>query len=491
MKRNLRELMSSALTFIVLAGLLAACGDTTPTTVGAPFATAPASALTAGAAASANTPTAYPTVPMPAGAVEITFWYGLTGFNGGLVQQVVNRFNSGQSKYYVQAIQQPNYDDTINKLNTSFAGGKLPNVVQIYDIGTQRMIDSHRVLPVQDFMDKEKSDMLKDIEPNVARYYTVNGKLYSMPFNSSAPVMYYDRNAFKAAGLDPDKPPQTYDEVFADAQKLTQKGADGKVTRYGAEFTLYSWILEQEVATQGALLAEPDNGRTARATKLSFNGEPAQNWLNFLKKLQDAGVGRSVGRASGTTNGTTLGADFSRGNAAITFESIATLRGWSSQAANAGGKVDIGVADLPKPAGAPGGVIIGGASLWITDQGTTNQQQAAWEFVKFAADPAQQSFFASNTGYYPMRVSAYDRPEMQVALQKYPQFQTAVDEMRNSPHVPATAGAVYGIFAGTRLLIEGAMEDYLLGKAPTAKAALDAAASKANDNLTEYNSTVK
>jgi sn-glycerol 3-phosphate transport system substrate-binding protein len=293
-------------------------------------------------------------------------------------------------------------------------------------------------------------------------------------------------------GLDPEKPPATYDELFEAAKKLVKKDASGNITRSGVDFTLYGWILEQETATQTALYAEPDNGRGAeRATKLIFNGEAGQNWMNFLKKLQDEGVGRSLGRHSGTTAGTSLGASFSKGEAAIAFESIATLRNWSKQAADAGGKVDVGVGFLPKPAGAKGGVIIGGASLWITNEGTPEQQQGAWEFVKYTATPETQAFFASSTGYYPTRQAAYDLPEMKDAMAKYPQFQVAVDELRSTEASPATAGAVFGTFAGTRVLVEGAMEQFMLGQAATAKDALDEAANKANDNLEEYNSTVK
>jgi sn-glycerol 3-phosphate transport system substrate-binding protein len=512
---------------LVVAALLAACGDAggaaTPTSVpAAPTdvpttapttapteaptmaatmapTTAPTAAATMAATGTTTTtvaagvsPTAVPTVPQPPGSLKLTFWYGLTGFNGAITQQVVNKFNSSQTKYYVEAVQQPNYDDTINKLNTSLAGGDLPNVVQIYDIGTQRMIDSGRILAVQDFIEKENiTDLIPDMEPAVARYYTVNGKLYSMPFNSSAPVMYYDKNAFREVGLDPDNPPETYDEVFAAAQKLVKKDANGNITRSGVDFTLYGWILEQQLAKQNVLYAEPDNGRGAeRATRLVFNGEGGQNWMNFLKRLQDEGVGRSLGRHSGTTAGTTLGANFAKGEAAITFESIAVLRNWSNQARNAGGKVDVGVAYLPKPEGAPGGVIIGGASIWITDQGTPEQQQGAWEFVKFTAQPETQAFFASNTGYYPVRQAAYDLQEMKDALERYPQFQVAVDQLRATQASPATAGAVFGTFAGTRPLVEGAMEQFMLGQAATSQAALDDAANKANDLLEEYNSTV-
>jgi sn-glycerol 3-phosphate transport system substrate-binding protein len=468
---------------------------TNTTAAAATNTTAPAAGatgtVTQTAAAPAPTITPLPTVPAAANAVKLTFWYGLTGANGNIVREVINRFNTSQTKYYVEGVQQPNYDDTINKLNTSLAGGDLPSVVQIYDIGTQRMIDSGRIMPVQDFIDKEKMNLIGDLEPAVASYYTVNGKLYSMPFNSSAPVMYYDKNAFKEVGLDPDKPPRTYDEVFEAAKKLVKKDSSGKIIRSGIDFTLYGWILEQELATQTALFAEPNNGREGRATKLVFNNTAAENWMNFLKKLQDEGVGRSLGRHSGTTAGTTLGANFSKGEAAMAFESIATLRNWSNQAKAAGGKVDVGVAYLPKPADAKGGVIIGGASLWITDQGTADQQQGAWEFVKFTATPEIQAYFASSTGYYPIRKAAYDVQEMKDALAKYPQFQVAIDQLRSTEASPATAGAVFGTFAGTRPLVEGAMEQFLLGQASTAKAALDDVADKANENLEEYNSTVK
>ena len=189
---------------------------------------------------------------------------------------MVNTYNSSQSKYYVEAIQQPDYDATINKFNTSLAGGDLPNVVQVYDIGTQRMIDTKRILPIQDFIDKEKLPLVADLEPAVARYYTIGGKLYSMPFNSSAPVMYYDKNAFKEVGLDPEKKIWTYDEIMDAAKKLTVKDASGKVTRNGVVFTLYSWIFEQEQATQGALFADPNNGRETRATKWSSTTMPAR-----------------------------------------------------------------------------------------------------------------------------------------------------------------------------------------------------------------------
>lgn len=449
-----------------------------PTAAGAPAATS----------APAPTITPVPAIAQPAGSTKITFWYGLTGANGNVVRTLVNQYNSSQTKYYVEAIQQPDYDATITKFNTSLAGGDLPNVVQVYDIGTQRMIDTKRILPVQDFIDKEGLKLVDDLEPAVARYYTIGGKLYSMPFNSSAPVMYYDKNAFKEVGLDPEKKIWTYDELLDAAKKLTVKDASGKVTRSGAVFTLYSWIFEQEQATQGALFADPNNGREARATKMVFNNDAGVKWLNFLKQLVDEGVGVNVGRDSGTTNGSVRDAAFTKGEAAITFNSIAALRGYINNA-KAAGKVDVGVAYLPRPTGAKGGVIIGGASLWITDQGTPEQQAAAWDFVKWTTSPEVQASWSSSTGYYPIRKASYDVQEMKDTLTKYPQFGVAVEQLRATEETFPTQGAVFGTFLQTRLAIEAAMEQYLSGTVADAKAALDDAANKSNDTLDEYNST--
>lgn len=429
-------------------------------------------------------------VPQGPGSVRVSFWYGLTGFNGEVVKQVVNRYNASQSKYWIEAISQPDYDATINKLNTSLAGGELPNVVQVYDIGSQRMIDTKKVYAIQDLALAEKLDFIRDLEPAVASYYTIGGKLWSMPFNSSTPVLFFDRAAFKAAGLDTEKRVWTYEELMAAAKKLTQKDSSGKVIRYGLGFTLYSWILEQELATQGALFAEPKNGREGRANKLSFNSQAAVNWLNFLKSTVDSGVGISYGMDGGA-NSTARDSAFVTGQAAMTLNSIAGLRGYVKAAKEQNKGVDVGVAYIPRPSGAPGGVIIGGASLWITTTGTKDEQAGAWDFVKFASSAEIQAYFASNTGYYPTRRAAYAVKDMKDALAAFPQFQVAIDQLRETKADYPYYGGVFGTFVKTRANIQAAMEQFITGKQASAKAALDEALRKSNSELAEYNATVK
>ena len=427
-------------------------------------------------------------LPQPPGSTRVTFWFGLTGVNGDVVKKVVNKYNASQTRYYVDAVSQPDYDATINKLNTSLAGGELPNVVQVYDIGTQRMIDTGKIVPVQDLIDREKLDIIHDLEPAVASYYTIAGKLYSMPFNSSAPVMYFDTTAFKEAGLDTAKRIWTYDEVSAAAKKLTKKDAAGNVVRHGIGFTLYCWILEEELATQTALFGDPGNGRQVRARQLVFNSRPAENWLNFLRAQIDSGSGESFG-IDGGANSAARDAAFVSGEACITFNSIAALRGYIKSAKDAGKGVEVGVAYIPRPVGAKGGVIIGGASLWMTNTGTAEQQAGAWDFVKFASTPETQAFFSSNTGYYPTRKAAYAMQDMKDALALYPQFQVAIDELRATVASPATQGAVFGTFVKTRSNVQSAMEQFITGKVPTAKQALDAAAKESSSELAEYNAS--
>lgn len=210
--------------------------------------------------------------------------------------------------------------------------------------------------------------------------------------------------------------------------------------------------------------------------------------LNFLKAQVDSGNGESFG-IDGGANSTARDAAFVTGEACITFNSIASLRGYIKSAKDANKGVDVGVAYIPRPRGAKGGVIIGGASLWITSTGTTEQQAGAWDFVKFASTPEIQGFFSSNTGYYPTRKAAYATQDMKGALTLYPQFQIAIDELRATTASPATQGAVFGTFVKARSNVQSAMEQFITGKVPTAKQALDTAARQSSSELAEYNAS--
>src|SRR6202158_4199489 len=148
-------------------------------------------------------------------AASITWWHAMSGVNGDALNKIVTVFNSSQSKIKVEAIFQGTYDDLLAKLNTALASNAAPALVQVYDIGQRYMYDSGQVVPMQAFIDRDKF-ATTDFEPAVINYYNYQDKLQSMPFNASAPLLYFNKDAFKEVGLDPNKPPVTFTEI-ADA----------------------------------------------------------------------------------------------------------------------------------------------------------------------------------------------------------------------------------------------------------------------------------
>jgi sn-glycerol 3-phosphate transport system substrate-binding protein len=441
---------------------------------------------------SAQSPTITPVPPVarPEGSIEVTFWYGLGGNLGNVVQEVVNLYNSSQNTYYVNAVFQSSYDDTINTINAGLASGNLPNLAQVFEAGSQRMIDTGRVIPVQQFFERDgMTDVIEDMEPAARANYTIGGTLWSAPFNSSTAMLYIDRAAAAEAGINADEPLVTYDQVAEYARALTERDASGNVTRYGLAVYAEGWFLEQIHAVHDTFIGLPDNGRAGeRMTEYAYNGEVGVQWVEWLKSLVDEGVAIYYGTAAGGSSA--AAAAYANGEAAMHFSSIASLRGLISSAESAGQGVEVGVLYMPRSEGATGKTIVGGASLWITDVGTTEQQEGAWDFIKFALTPEVQAFWAVNTGYYPVVRAAYDLPEMQQGLERYPQFQVAIDQIRLTDIADANTAHVSGIFVPYRTHYVAAFDQYFTGQFATAQEALDSAVATSNEQLEEYNLTV-
>ena len=464
-----------------------AAATTAPTTAAAAATTAPAASSAASAttgAAPAATAAPTPKVAKNANATKLTFWHGLSGANAEVVSNLTNQFNDSQSDIFVQDIFQGTYDDELNKYRAGLQSKATPHIIQVYDIGQRFMIDSKSTEPMQTFVDQDKFD-LSQFEPAILNYYTVDKKLNAMPFNTSNPILYYNKNAFKDAGLDPNKAPRTWDDVAAAAEKLTKKDASGK-PQPGIAIAIYGWFFEQWLATQNALYADPDNGRGAqRATKVVYNSDAGVKILDWWKGMIDKGTAANLGRSTNDTQSA-----FAAGQVPITIDSTAVVKGIISKA---GTKFEVGTGYMPRPTsgGEQGGIIMGGAAVYIVKDKPDKEKQAAWKFVQFVAQAKQQAFFHINTGYFPIRKDAYDLPEVKENTQKYPQFQTAIDQLHANPTNPATSGAVLGVFTQSRSTdVEGAIEETLLGKS-TGKAALDKAAANSNKALDQYNQSVK
>jgi sn-glycerol 3-phosphate transport system substrate-binding protein len=429
-------------------------------------------------------PVVQPTAVVPKEPVKIDFWFAMSGSAGEAVQELVKRFNESQKEVIVTATFQGSYDDAITKLKAGLQSKDVPAVTQMYDLGTRMLIDLKVVKPVQDFIDRDKYD-ITDVEPAVRNYYSVDGKMYPMPFNSSNPVLYYNKTMFKEAGLDPEKAPRTWAEVTEAARKLVKKDSTGKVVQYGCSFAIYGWFVEQFIAVQGGYYVNNENGRTARATAATFNGPEGVKLLEWWKSMVDEGICVNLGRKTADTKKA-----FDSGVVAMTLDSTAGVRDRIDAAV---GKFDVGVGFLPRSSEADfqkSGTIIGGASLWILNLRPEAEQEAAWKFVQFMNTADSQAYWHTHTGYYPVNAKGYNHPDDIAWRAKYPQFQVAIDQLHAAPINNFTAGGLIGVFPEARQTVEAAVEEYLAGGV-TAKQALDKAAASVTQAILDYNDTVK
>jgi sn-glycerol 3-phosphate transport system substrate-binding protein len=421
--------------------------------------------------------------PTPTGPVKFAFWHAMSGTNGEAIAEMMKRFNDSQKTCIGEAVFQGSYDDSLNKLKAGLQSKDIPAVVQMFDLATQVLADLNVLTPMQTFIDRDKFD-LKDFEQNVLAYYTVDGKLNGMPYNTSNPMLYYNKDAFKAAGLDPAKPPRTYAEVLDAAKKLTKKGADGKVSMYGYSMAIYGWFFEQLLASSGAYYLDNENGRSARASKATFNNAEGVKILAWWKEGYDAGVFGNFGRPTADTQKA-----FDAQQTAMMIESTAGLR---SRLNAAQGKFELGTGFLPRPdeaAFSKSGTIIGGASVYILKDRPQAEQDCAWQFVKFTVSPEIQAYWHTASGYYPVTKKSYDIATDKEWVAKYPQFLTAVDQLHAAPNNRYTQGALTGVMPAARARIENAIEEVLNGKA-TPQQALDSAAADVTKLIADYNKSV-
>ena len=401
----------------------------------------------------------------------ISFWHSMGGVNGQAIDTLVQKFND-ENEYgiTVEAEYQGSYDDALNKLKSAQIGNMGADLVQVYEIGARFMIEFGWIVPMQSMVNADEYDT-SVLESNLAAYYTINDMLYSMPFNSSTPLMYYNKDMFDAAGIT--EIPDSLESIAQIGDKLLDSGAQ-EVMSLG----IYGWFFEQFIGKQGLEYANNGNGRTEAATAVAFdeNGAAA-NILNEWKNLYDLGYAPNVGKG-----GDAGLADFSAGKSAITLGSTASLK---QILQDVDGKFEVGTAYFPKVKSTDeGGVSIGGASLWALDNNDPKKLRATWEFVKFLISPESQAFWNAETGYFPVNVDAHDEDVFKENIEKYPQFETAIDQLHDS--APQYAGALLSVFSEARAIVESEIESMLNGN-ETVDEAVDSMASQINDAIEEYN----
>ena len=372
----MRITRSGITALLASAVVLAACsggGDD-----GASSATTAAGAATT--AANVGTATLPPTTAKPAdelppcpvdaldaagGPVEIQFWHAMNDQLKTTLEQLTQQYNAAQQRVKVTLVANGGYDDNFDKYRTASPGDR-PALVQLPEYQVQTMVDSKTVLPVQSCVNAAGFDLGQLLERATA-YYSVDGALQAMPFNVSNPILYYNKEAFRKAGLDPEKPPTTLEELRAMSEQLVSSGA----ATYGLAFDTSpdgggGWFVEQWFAKAGELFADGDNGRTTRATRVLFDNPTGVELLTYIQELEADGLAVSVGRNQSAIDVLLKLVDPQQ-PAAMGLNSSAALTGAIIAVPQYPG-VELGVGPMPGPRG-DGGVLVGGAALWMVAGG--------------------------------------------------------------------------------------------------------------------------
>ncbi|MEG1364033.1 MAG: ABC transporter substrate-binding protein [Cetobacterium sp.] len=331
---------------------------------------------------------------------------------------------------------QGSYEEAIAKFKAVSGTTEAPAIVQMNDVSTAFMYRSGSITPIQNFIEKENFDQSKLEEP-LLNYYRVNNRLYSMPFNSSTAILVYNKDAFKEAGLNPEKPPKSYDEFVEYSEKLTKKNKNGTIDRYGFSMIMYGWFIEQLLANQNGLYVDEKNGRNGNLpTQVVYdkNLEPVFSWLQNMYKKN---IATSYGRDWDSTR-----TAFTSGKVAMFLDSSAGIKGIIKNS-----NFEVGTSFIPNESGEFYGSLIGGASLWITNSVNDENQNAAWDFIKYAVSKDVQTYWAANTGYYPVNKESDDGGAMKATTLSY-----------------TTQGAILGSFPEVREKMVQAMERNYEGK---------------------------
>ena len=406
---------------------------------------------------------------------KVVFWHSMSGQLQNSLNKIVNDYNTLQNDIEVEAIYQGSYEETIAKFKAVSGTKEAPALIQMNDISTAFMYRSGTITPIEEFI---KSDNFKidNLENALLNYYRVNNELYSMPFNSSTAILIYNKDAFREAGLDPNNPPRSYFEYAEYSKKLTKKSTNGTINRYGSAMIMYGWFIEQFLANDNKLYVNKENGRIGEIPTAVSYKEDLPKILEWLRDMYKSETATSYGREWDSTR-----AAFSAGKVAMYLDSSAGIKGVINNS-----NFEVGTGFIPNLSGDFNGSVVGGASLWITNSVTDSTQKAAWDFVKYAVSKDVQSYWSINTGYYPVNKESYETKEMKENMKKYPQFKTAVDEIKETKASVFTQGAILGVFPEVREKMVEALEHNYEGKI-TIEKIVDKVVSDSDKIIQRYN----
>ena len=409
-------------------------------------------------------------------ATQIEFWHAFTGRLGELVDEQVKTFNGSQDEYEVVASHKGNYSETLNAGIAAFRAGEQPHILMVFEVGTATMMNAGGAIkPVHEVM--EEAGVAFDPDSyigSVKGYYTTtDGKMLSLPFNSSTPVLWVNKDLMTKAGLDPDMDLSTWDKVGEALDAAKAAGISCPMTT-----AWQSWIhLENLSAYHDVPFATKDNGFAGTDTELALNS-PLQ-----VKHIQTMGDWAKDGKFIYTGRRNEGGANFRGGECMLFTESSAGYAGIKEEA-----KFDFAVRPLPHwtdAQGAPQNTIIGGASLWVMAGHEAAEYKGVAEFLNFLSSTDIQAKWHQDTGYLPITKAAGEKTRADGFYEKNPGTDVAVIQMTAKEPTANSKGLRLGSFDQIRGIIDEELEAVWSGD-KDAQAALDSAKQRGDQLLRRF-----
>lgn len=410
-------------------------------------------------------------------ATDIPFWHSMEGELGKEVDSLAARFNQSHPDYHIVPVYKGAYQQGLAAGIAAYRTGNAPAILQVYEVGTATMMASKAIKPVWQVFEQTgvKHDESAFV-PTVYSYYSDSktGHLISQPFNSSTPVLYYNKDAFRKAGLESDHPPLTWQALAESAQKLRAAGMACGYANGGYQ----GWIQIENFSAWHALpVASKDNGFAGSDARLLFNGPLQVKHIQLLSEMIKNGSSGYYGRNDDYM------AKFYNGECGMAIGSSGSLSTVRKYA-----KFDYGVGMMPYDAdvkGAPQNAMIGGASLWVMNGKSDDTYRGVAQFLQFLAQPEIAAEWHQKTGYLPVTTAGYELTRQQGFYLKNPGADIAIRQMLNKPPLSFTKGMRLGNMPQIRTVLDEELERVWTGKA-SAQQALDNAVKRGNVLLERF-----
>lgn len=415
--------------------------------------------------------------------IQLEFWHAMKAPLGPLLEGIAARFNASQTRYTVNATFKGEYPDTMVAAIAAFRAGNAPHIVQMFEVGTATMMAAQGAIkPVHELMKDAGIPFDPAVYlPAVRGYYSsADGKMVGMPFNSSTPVLWYNKDAFRKAGLDPAAPPKTWDQLRQAALRIRATNA----APCGFTTAWPTWV---QFETFGALhdipLATRANGFEGLDAELTINQPLYVRHVQLLMDMLKEGAFKYGGRDGAAD------ALFPAGECAMITGSSALYGRVAREA-----KFDWGIAYLPyydDVKGAPKNSIIGGAAFWVmtTPRRTADEYRGIAEFFRFIGSAEEAAKWHQETGYVPITYTGMQLTSSSGYYQRFPWAELPIKQLTRTIPTKNSKGVRLGNMPEIRGVIYEELEKAFQGQ-QTAQHALDNAVRRGNDILRRFQQTV-